>query len=259
MATVLITGASSGIGKECASLFSKRGYDLLLVARNEKRLLEIKEEIKENNNIYCLAIDLTLNDGPQKVYEYCKTNNIEISVLINNAGYGDFKEFLEGDLKNYQNMITLNDTALVSLTYLFGKDMKARKSGHIINVASIAGFMPGPYMAIYYASKAFVVNFTLAINQEFKPYNIYTTTICPGPIRTPFWQRAGVSMNSFKEKHLARSPKQVALCLLKAFDHKRVLVVDGFMNKLLVFFSRFVSKKTLAKFTGNFQNSLTNK
>ncbi len=259
MSTVLITGASSGIGEECAKLFSKRGYDLLLVARNEKRLLEIKEKIKENNNIYCLAIDLTLNDGPQKVYEYCKKNNIEVSVLINNAGYGDFGEFLESDLDNYQKMITLNDIALVSLTHLFGKDMKERKSGHIINVASIAGFMPGPYMAVYYASKAFVLNFTIAINQEFKPYNIHTTTICPGPIRTPFWQRAGVSMNNFKDNHLARSPKQVANCILKAYDHKKVLVVDGFMNKVLVFFSKFISKKTLAKFTGSFQNSLTEK
>ena len=253
MSNVLITGASSGIGKEFAREFAQRGFDLILVARSLDKLEELKQELKQDKqiNVELFNIDLSLEGSPEKLYEYCKENNLDVSILVNNAGFGDFGKFSEGDLNKYKNMIDLNDKTLMTLTYLFIKDMKENRFGRIINVASIAAFMPGPFMAVYYASKAFVLSFSLALKEELKDDNIRFTVLCPGPVKTEFWDRAGVKMNSFKDKMLARTAKDVVKTAMKAFDNNKDVVVDGFINKAAVtasnIFGDRISAKTIAK------------
>ena len=258
MIHILISGASSGLGREFAKSFAKRGFNLLLVARNLEKLEELKEEIRKEYpvDIDCLSVDLSKEEGPEKVYGYCKEKGLNVPVLVNNAGYGDFGEFTEGDIDVYKNMVDLNDRSLMSMTYLFARDMKKARYGHIINVASIAGFMPGPYMAVYYASKAFVLNFSLSLKEELEPYSVSVTALCPGPVRTSFWDRAGVRMSGFKNSVLARDAKDVAQTLMKAFDSRKGLVVDGLINRLAVFGSGLLGRERLAKTVGKVQKKL---
>ncbi len=261
MSYVVITGASSGIGKEFAKRFSKRNFDLLLVSSNEERLLAAKEEIgKEANvNVLCLALDLSLKESSQVLYDYVLINDLDVACLVNNAGFGDYKEFLNGNLDKFQKMIDLNDRALMSLSFLFGNYFKNKGYGHIVNIASIAGFMPGPYMSVYYASKAFVLNFSLALRDELKKYNIKVTTICPGPIDTDFWKRADVNMPKFKKKFFTRSVKQIVDCGFKQIDDGGGLIVDGLFNKLAAVSTRFVSKQSLCKIVRVVNQKIGNK
>ena len=249
MSYVVVTGASSGIGEEFAKRFAKRGFDLLLVSSNEEKLLRAKEEINEGNNlnILTLALDLSLKDSSKQLYDYVLENKLDVVSLINNAGFGDFKQFLDGNLEKYQKMIDLNDRALMSLSYLFGNYFKQKGFGHIVNIASIAGFMPGPYMSVYYASKAFVLNFSLALKDELEKYNVKVTTICPGPIDTNFWNRADVEMTSFKKKFFTRSVKQIVDSGMNRIDDGGGLLVDGMFNKIAAVSTRLVSKQTLTK------------
>ncbi len=249
MSYVVVTGASSGIGKEFAKRFAKRNFDLLLVSSNEEKLLKAKEEISKEcgGNILALALDLSLKEVPNSLFDYVNNNQLDVACLVNNAGFGDFGQFLDGDLEKYQRMIDLNDRALMSLSFLFGNYFKEKGYGHIVNIASIAGFMPGPCMNVYYASKAFVLNFSLALKDELKKYNVKVTTICPGPIDTNFWNRANVEMTSFKKKFFTRSVMQIVDSGIKQIDEGGGLLVDGFFNKAAAFSTRFVSKQTLTK------------
>lgn len=248
MAYILITGASSGIGKQFALDFAKKDFDLVLTSTNIDRLNLVKEEI---NNLYkvdikTIGLDLSLVDECEKLYDYVLSENLDVECLVNNAGFGDYGDFVDGDLNKYQKMLDLNCKALMSLSFLFGNYFKEKGEGHIVNIASIAGFLPGPYMSVYYASKAFVLNFSLALKEELEKYNIKVTTICPGPIDTGFWNKANVKLSKFKKRFLARSPKQ----LVKGSDFAMVfggLYVDGFINKLALFFSDFLDKETLSK------------
>ena len=258
MAYVLITGASSGIGRELAKKFAKRGFDLVLTARNTTKLAELKAEILMDRkvDIECFSYDLSLNNAPHELYEKIKEKNIRVSILVNNAGYGDYGKFIKGDIDKYCNMVDVNIRSLMVLTYLFIKDMKEDHYGHIINVASIAGFMPGPYMTVYYASKAFVLSFSLALKEELQEDDIKITTLCPGPVDTDFWDRAGTSMSTVKKLLFARKPSQVAKTALKAFDNNKGLVIDGALNKALVYGSRLLSPQYLARITGKIQSKL---
>ena len=168
MKYALVTGASSGIGKEMAYLLAEEKYDLILVARREKLLNEVRDDIvhKYGVDVHVLSIDVSL--GYKDIYDYCINRKIVVDILINNAGFGYYGRCLEADEKVYEKMIDLNNKALVALCQLFGKDMAKRHKGHILNVASVAGFMPGPYMSVYYASKAFALNYTLGLRQELK-------------------------------------------------------------------------------------------
>ncbi len=261
MSCVVITGASSGIGKEFAKRFAKRDFDLLLVSSNEEKLLMAKEEIaKETNvNILALSLDLSLKESSEQLYAYVLENKLDVVSLINNAGFGDYKQFLDGDLEKYQKMIDLNDRALMSLSYLFGNYFKEKGFGHIVNIASIAGFMPGPYMSVYYASKAFVLNFSLALKDELEKYNVKVTTICPGPIDTNFWNRADVVMTSFKKKYFTRSVNQIVDSGMKKIDDGGGLLVDGFFNKAAAFSTRLISKQSLTKIVRLVNQKIGNK
>ena len=232
--TVLISGASSGIGKQLAIEFSKKGYKLVLVARREVLLKQLKEELIDtyHNEVDYFVCDISVN--AKAVYDYCHDNNIKVDILVNNAGYGDFGRFIESDLDKDLGMIELNNKALVSLTYYFIKDMKENGYGHILNVASVASFMPGPYMAVYYASKAFVLSFSMALRQELKKDNIKVSVLCPAPTKSDFWKVANGETTMVYNNIFARTTCQAAKSGIKAIEKNKAFVIDGVQYKILM-------------------------
>lgn len=234
----LITGASSGIGRDIARELSKRGYDLIIVARNRKKLEELKNDLA--TNVQIIDMDLTSEDNCKKLYEQAKG----IDILINNAGLGEFGKFTETDLEKELTIIKTNITALHILTKLYLQDMTKRNSGRILNVASIAGFMSGPLMATYYASKAYVVRLTEAIREELNKQNskVKISLLCPGPVKTNFNNVANVrfQMKSLTSEYVAR------YAINKMLKNK-FYIVPGFTIKLAKFFSKITPTVILAK------------
>ena len=199
----LITGASSGIGKNMAYVLANKGIDLILVARNKEEMLKIKENVKVN--VLVIELNLLKEKNIFKLYEMCKDENIDI--LINNAGFGLFGIFTEADLTRELEMIDLNIKAYHILTKLFLKDFVEKDKGYILNVASSAGFMAGPRLSTYYATKNYVLKLTMAINEELRQSgsNVVVSALCPGPVNTNFNK---VAMGEFSIKEA--SPKYVA-------------------------------------------------
>lgn len=224
----LITGASSGIGRDMARNLAKLGYNLVLVARNQDGLKEIKEELqKENTNIKIeiYALDLSVKENCYNLYEQVKN----IDILINNAGFGLFGEFTKTDLEKEVNMINTNVTAVHILTKLYLKDMVKKDKGHILNVASIAGFMPGPLMATYYSTKNYIVSLTRAIHKELKKEhsNVKISMLCPGPVDTNFNNVANV-----KFKIHGLTSKYVAEYGIKNMLKGKLVIVPGKLIKV---------------------------
>lgn len=238
----LVTGASSGIGYEISKYLAKRGYDIIVVARNRKALENLKEEIKTNVQIVCM--DLSVVDNCVKLYENFKDEHID--VLINNAGFGMYGNFDILDMNKEIEMINVNILSCDILTKLFLKDMKKRDSGYILNVGSIAGFMPGPLMSSYYASKSYVVKLTQAIRKELKKSKsgVSVSVLCPGPVNTNFNNTAGVK---FAVRPL--SSEYVAKYAVDMLFKKKLVIVPGFTIKLARFFSKFTPDNILAEIT----------
>ena len=238
----LVTGASSGIGYEISKYLAKRGYDIIVVARNRQALENLKKEIKTNVQIVCM--DLSVVDNCVKLYENFKDENID--VLINNAGFGMYGNFDILDMNKEIEMINVNILACDILTKLFLKDMKRRDSGYILNVGSIAGFMPGPLMSSYYASKSYVVKLTQAIRKELKKSKsgVSVSVLCPGPVNTNFNNTAGVK---FAVRPL--SSEYVAKYAVDMLFKKKLVIVPGFTIKLARFFSKFTPDNILAEIT----------
>lgn len=257
--TVLITGASSGIGKQMAIKFSQRGYSLLLVARRENLLRELKEELinEYHNDVDYFVCDLSIN--PKSVYDYCKDNNIKIDILVNNAGYGDYGKFIDADLDKCLGMIELNNKSLVSLTYYFIKDMKENGYGHILNVGSVASFMPGPYMAVYYATKSFVLSFSMALREELRKDNINVSVLCPGPTKSDFWSVAGGETTAVYDNMFARSSKQAAATGMKIIDNNKPYSIDGLQYKLLINIVRHSPIELATRLVGYIQSKTKGK
>ena len=242
----LITGASSGIGYSMAKYLSSIGYDLILVARDKEKLKRIKGELK--TEVKVIVADLTDMSKIKEVYVLCKNDNIDM--LVNNAGFGLFGDFLSTDLGKEFEMIDLNIKAVQALTKLFLKDMKKRESGIILNVASSAGFAPGPLMSTYYATKAYVKSFTCALYEELRrdKSNVHVSCLCPGPVKTNFNNVANVSfnMNGLDSDYVAK------YAIDNALKHK-LIIIPGFIIKMFIFFSRFASSKMVCKIIYNFQ------
>lgn len=234
----LITGASSGIGRDIARELSKRGYDLIIVARNREKLEELKEDL--TTKVEIIAMDLTIDENCKKLYEQAK----DIDILVNNAGLGEFGKFTETDLEKELTIVKTNIMALHMLTKLYLQDMTKKNSGRILNVASIAGFMPGPLMATYYASKAYVVRLSEAIREELNKQNskVKISLLCPGPVKTNFNNVANVKfeIKSLTSEHVA---KYAVDKMLK----NKFYIVPGFIIKLAKFFSKITPNVILAK------------
>ena len=242
----LVTGASSGIGREISKYLSTLGYDLILVSRDKEKLLSLQKEIKTNAKI--VVADLSSVDKLKEIYVVCKNDNID--VLVNNAGFGLFGEFNETNLDTELNMIDLNIKAVHILTKLFLKDMVKRDSGYILNVSSSASFASGPLMATYYATKGYVTKLTLAIYEELrrKKSHVHISCLCPGPVKTNFSKVAGVK---FKSKGM--DSKEVAKYAVDNMLKKKLIIIPGTKFKLAKFFSRFASEKSSLKVVYNFQ------
>ncbi|MBQ1625374.1 MAG: SDR family oxidoreductase [Erysipelotrichaceae bacterium] len=259
MRAVLVTGASGGIGKEFARQFAYRGYNLLLAARREEVLAKIKEEFEEEYKIRVEILACDLAKDPKAVYDYCHEKGIEVSVLVNNAGYGDYKKFVDADLDKLLGMIDLNNKALVALTHYFVKDMKEMGYGHIINVGSVASFMPGPYMAVYYASKAFVMSFSLALREELKKDSIKVSVLCPGPTNSDFWSVADGKDTAMNTSAFTRTPIDAAKTGYALFESGKAFAIDGALNKLMIAAVRFMPLELAARAVGLVQKTVKGK
>lgn len=232
----LITGASSGIGRDMAYYLADLGYDLILVARRKERLEEIKEKVKVNVQI--LVLDLLKEENVYKLHEQVKKENIDI--LINNAGFGLFGMFSKTDLTRELEMIDLNIKAYHILTKLFLFDFMEKDSGTILNVCSSAGFLVGPRLNTYYATKNYITKLTMGIYEELKHQNshVYISCLCPGPVATEF---NSVAHGVFSLKEMP-SEKVAKYAIDKMLKHK-LIIVPGFSVKLGLFFNRFIPWK----------------
>lgn len=235
----LITGASSGIGREMAKILSDMGYDLILVARRKKRLEELKKQLTTKVTIINLDISSTFNC--MKLYDKVKKEDIDI--VINNAGFGLFGEFSETSLDKELDMIDTNIKAVHTLTKLFLKDFKEKDSGYILNVSSSAAFLSGPLMSTYYATKSYVLKLTEAIYEELRrdDSNVYIGALCPGPVDTEFNEVAGAKFNI---KSL--SSKTVAECAINGMFKRKLIIIPGVMMKFVVL-SKLLPTKLLLK------------
>ena len=244
---VLITGASSGIGRDMAINLGSKGYDLILVARDKKRLEEVKSKISTKVEI----IDMDLRDinNCYRLYDMVKDKNIEI--LINNAGFGLIGPFNESDISKELDMIDLNIKALHVLTKLFMSNFIKKDSGYILNVSSSAAFQPGPLMATYYSTKSYVYNLTLALYEELRRINsnVKISCLCPGPVDTNFNNVAGCE---FKIKSLPSD--YVANYAIKKMFKGKILIIPGFSIKMIYIFGRLLPNKLKLRLTYNIQH-----
>lgn len=242
----LITGASSGLGWEMATVLSERGYDIVAVARREEKLIELKKTLKTNVEIMCL--DVTKADDIGKIAARLD----DIDVFINNAGFGVFGDLCSSDLDRELKMLDTNVKAVHILTKLAAKKFKEKNSGHIMNVASIAAFFPGPLFSGYYASKAYVLRLSEALCEELRQEksNVKISVLCPGPVRTEFEEVAEVSFGSGDEwgrNLIIANKRKVADYAIDKMLGGKLIIVPGRLMRLAVFFRRILPEKMLCK------------
>ncbi len=254
--TALITGASGGIGLELAKVHASKGDNLVLIARNQAKLEELKAELEKEHKIEVIIIakDLSSPNAAQDVYNETTQKDIRVDFLINNAGFGDFGMFYDTDWEKEHKMIELNITALTQFTKLYLKDMVKRNSGKIMNVASTAAFQPGPTMAIYYATKSYVLHFTEAIANELKGKNITVTALCPGATESGFQAVAEMEDSKLVKGKKLPSSKIVALYGYKAMMKGKTVAIHGFMNAVLANSVRFMPRKMVTSVTRSIQD-----
>lgn len=243
----LITGASSGLGAEFARQCAARGDRVVLVARRKDRLRQIAEEI---GGAEIIVADLSKPRAATKVAAEVITRNLWTRTLINNAGFGLIGQFERLSLARQLEMIDLNIRALTNLTFVVLNDMRLRGEGAILNVASTAAFQPGPKMAVYFATKAFVLSFTEAVHEELKPHGINVSCLCPGPTRTEFGKVAGFGGNVAFDRVAMEAPEVVAAGL-QGLEKNHAVVVPGIVNKIVAASTRFAPRPIVRKIAGS--------
>lgn len=244
----LITGGTSGIGYELAKLFAKDGYNLIIVSENIGELQTKSVELHHQFDVDVIAMekDLFKKEAPFEVYEEVKSKNIQVDVLVNDAGQGNWGLFVDSDINKDLDIIQLNIGAYVVLTKLFLKEMVARNAGRILNVASIAGKTPGPWHSVYHGTKAFVISWTEAIQYELKDSNIFITYLMPGATDTDFFRKANMEEASiYKEGNLS-DPAEVAKDGYDALMHGEHKVISGVKNKTQVAMSNMMPDSAAA-------------
>jgi hypothetical protein len=242
--TVLITGASSGIGLELAKCFAADDCRLILAARNRDALEKLAEELRRKNKIEAivLTVDLSLPETPKRIFAELSEQKITVDVLVNNAGFGANGSFAEISLSRHLEMLQVNITALTELTGLFLPGMIARQHGGILNVGSVAGFQPGPGMAIYYATKAFVLSFTEGLAEELLGTGLKVSVLCPGPTESNFGSVArGKKVRQIKTSKM--SAAAVAVYGHRAFRSGKITAVPGVRNKVFIFLNRILPRQ----------------
>jgi len=254
MKTVLITGASSGIGKELALVFAERNYRPVLVARRKQLLENLAQEIKTSFFIDALIIplDLAQTDSAEKLMEIIEQKDIEVNVLVNNAGFGDFGPFQEEDMGRIQDMILLNMLTLTKLSRLIAPKIVRSGFGHIVNIASSAAFQPVPNFAVYAATKAYVLQFSEAIAYELKSKGVYVTTICPGATQTEFQEQSGMNSKMFRKAPMAFL---LAEFTYRAMMKKKTVAIYGASNRFLAFMIRFSPRRLATSMAGKMMSA----
>ena len=244
MSTALITGASGGIGCELAKLFARDHHDLILVARSGDKLAEAAKELQALGvRVMTVVLDLTAPMAPRFLSDQVQSAGLQVDILVNNAGFGALGEFAQMSEEKILGQIQLNVTALTELTRLFLPGMLARRSGRIMNVASTAGFQPGPLMAVYYASKAYVISFSEAVANEVRNSGVTVTCFCPGPTLTGFAKRAGNDKTRVFQRFGAMPAERVALDAYRAVMEGRTLAISGLQNWLVAESTRLAPRK----------------
>ena len=233
--TALITGASNGIGLELARIHASRGKDLVLVARSADKLNRLKTELESKYQVEVLTIskDLSLKEAPQQIFDELQQQDIQVEYLINNAGFGDYGFFHESSWEKEEQMIDLNMKSLTHLTRLFLPEMVKRRSGRIMNVASTAAFQPGPLMAIYYATKHYVLAFSEAIANEVKDYSVTVTALCPGPTESGFQKVAAMEDSKLVNGVKMPTSAEVAEYGYQSMLKGKVVAIHGRANSLM--------------------------
>lgn len=246
----LVTGASSGIGYEFTKVLAKNKYDLILVSRNKEKLQKIKKEIEREYKVkvYLFKSDLSKLDKVKKFYQ--KVKNEEIGILINNAGVGDFGKFLDTSWEKDNEVIDLNVKALTLLTKLFSEKMIEKGEGKILNVASVAAFQPGPYLAVYSATKSYVLHFSEALAEELKGTGVTVTALCPGLTMSNFFKRSGISDDEMKTWGNFATVKEVAEYGYEMMMKNKVIAIYGLRNKFSIFLKRFLPRNFVTKIIG---------
>lgn len=256
MATALITGASNGIGLELAKVHASKGGNLVLVARNKTKLDELKAELERQYKItvYTIGKDLSLPLAAQEVYDEIKSQQIQIDYLVNNAGFGDFGMFVETEWNKELQMINLNITTLTHFTKLYVRDMVKRGSGKILNVASTAAFQSGPTMAVYYATKAYVLSFSEALDNEVSNKGVSVTTLCPGPTESGFQVAAAMEESNLVKGKKLPSSREVAEYGYASMMKGKTVAIHGMMNYLMANSVRFLPRALVVKVTRMIQD-----
>ncbi|HXA04397.1 MAG TPA: SDR family oxidoreductase [Bryobacteraceae bacterium] len=255
--TALITGASSGIGYELAKCFARDGASLVLVARDETRLGQVAAELRSPSvSVRVVPADLARAVAPSEILDATRAANINVDYLVNNAGFGFCGFFAESDLRGDLDMLQVNMVALMHLTRLYLPGMLQRGSGGILNVASTAAFQPGPLMALYYATKAFVLSLTEAIAEELRDTAVTATALCPGPTATDFQRRAKIEgIRLMKSKFAMMTAREVAEIGYRGFLEGKVIVIPGLLNKIGAQSVRISPRAMVRKVTRKLQES----
>ncbi|MBW4671229.1 MAG: SDR family oxidoreductase [Cyanomargarita calcarea GSE-NOS-MK-12-04C] len=247
--TALITGASSGIGYQLAYIFAQNNYNLVLVDKNEQKLVEIADEFPKKFSIFVkiFAKDLSIPTSPEEIFTELQQSSIKVDVLVNNAGFGTYGVFAGTDITTQLKMLQVNIVSLTHLTKLFLKDMVEQGYGKILNVASVAAFQPGPLMAVYFATKAYVLSFSEAIANELQDTGVTVTVLCPGPTASEFQKTAAMEDSKIASVNRMMSTKSVAKIGYCGLMANKTVVIPGLRNKILTEVIRFTPRKLVTK------------
>lgn len=256
MRTALITGASSGIGYELAKQFAKNKINLVLVARSENKLNELAQDLTKEFGVVCYVISKDLSNyyTAKEIHDECDSKNIRIDFLVNNAGFGDSGFFHESSWPKQEEMINLNITTLTYLTHLFLKDMIKKRSGKILNVASTAAFQPGPFMSVYYATKAYVLSFSEALSSELEDHGITVTALCPGPTKSDFVNKANLGNSKLFNRNIPSS-EEVAKYGYAAMMKGKPVAIHGFLNTVMATCIRFTPRSVIRNIIRSLQKN----
>ncbi|AFY33682.1 SDR family oxidoreductase [Calothrix sp. PCC 7507] len=253
--TALITGAASGIGYQLACIFAVNNYNLVLVDRMEQKLLEIADNFQKEFSIFVKTIvkDLSIPTSPEEIFTELQQEAIKIDVLVNNAGFGIYGLFNETNLTTELEMIQVNLVCLTNLTKLFLKDMVKQGNGKVLNVSSAAAFQPGPFMAVYFATKAYILSFSQALASELEGSGVTVTVLCPGPTESAFHEKTGAAGTKQVKGNKMMGAAEVAKIGYSALMEGKTVIIPGLKNKILAEIVRFTPRNLVTKIVKNMQ------
>lgn len=259
--TVLITGVSGGIGKELADRFARDGHEMVLVSRNEAKLMELAESYRSTYGVVVTVIakDIASPGVPEEIFKELHEKGIHIDYLVNNAGFGLYGKFLETDINQEANMIDVNIKALTAMTKLFLPGMVERNRGGVMNVSSMVGFFPGPLMSVYHATKSYVLSFTEALANEVSNtnVNVNVTALCPGLTSTGFVDRSGMQASNLVRSGTIMEAGRVADIGYRGFMNGKTLIIPGRRNRLVAFLPRLLSRQRVTQMMRTMQDGST--